>query len=282
VYAAVAMGAVFASAARAPLTSVASVIEMTGDYALTLPVMLAVAIAAATSRALSYGTIYTTKLLRRGQDVDRGGPWRAFADLTAGDAMRRSPPPFRYGYRMSLAPRALAPLRPERSKDQWVSARPPGRVPRRRYPRASHWRTLGQLAVYGRDGLPVLSGDGRQVRGWISNASVLQAVASQSGTPPGAAQLRGSRRWRPVASSRARCPATGYWSSPSGASQRRRAAHWAASACQRAASRRLSCATASSASLIPASPWQPATGSACSSRSRPPGRSAGILVKAVE
>ena len=40
-YAVVAMGAVFASAARAPLTSLASVVEMTGDFALTLPVMLA-------------------------------------------------------------------------------------------------------------------------------------------------------------------------------------------------------------------------------------------------
>ena len=49
-YAVVGMGAVFASAARAPLTSVASVVEMTGDFTLTLPVMLAVAIATATSR----------------------------------------------------------------------------------------------------------------------------------------------------------------------------------------------------------------------------------------
>src|SRR6202012_6186018 len=62
-YAVVAMGAVFAAAARAPLTSVASVVELTGDYTLTLPVMLAVAIATATSRAVSYGTLYTTQLL---------------------------------------------------------------------------------------------------------------------------------------------------------------------------------------------------------------------------
>ena len=80
----------FASAARAPLTSVASVVEMTGDYTLTLPVMLAVAIATASSRALSYGTIYTTKLLRRGYDIDRATPWRAVGDLTAADAMRPS------------------------------------------------------------------------------------------------------------------------------------------------------------------------------------------------
>src|SRR5579875_3008305 len=80
-YAVVAMGAVFASAAGAPLTAMASVVEMTGDYVLTLPVMLAVGIAAALSRALSYGTIYTTKLLRRGDDVDRAVPWRALQDL---------------------------------------------------------------------------------------------------------------------------------------------------------------------------------------------------------
>ena len=92
-YAVVAMGAVFASAARAPLTSLASVVEMTGDFALTLPVMLAVAIASTISRALSYGTIYTTKLLRRGTDIDRATPWRALADLKIADAMR----PFRNG-----------------------------------------------------------------------------------------------------------------------------------------------------------------------------------------
>ena len=92
-YAVVAMGAVFASAARAPLTSLASVVEMTGDFALTLPVMLAVAIASTLSRALSYGTIYTTKLLRRGTDIDRTTPWRALADLKIADAMRPFRPP---------------------------------------------------------------------------------------------------------------------------------------------------------------------------------------------
>jgi hypothetical protein len=44
--------------------------------------------------------------------------------------------------------------------------------------------TLRQLAAYGRDGLPVLSGDGRLVEGWITNASVLDAVAGQIGSSP--------------------------------------------------------------------------------------------------
>ncbi len=92
-YAVVAMGAVFASAARAPLTSLASVVEMTGDFTLTLPVMLAVAIATLVSRSLSYGTIYTTKLLRRGTDIDRAPSADPFEKLTAADAMRPFRPP---------------------------------------------------------------------------------------------------------------------------------------------------------------------------------------------
>ena len=40
-YAVVAMGGVFAAAAQAPLTAIASVAEMTGNFTLTLPIMLA-------------------------------------------------------------------------------------------------------------------------------------------------------------------------------------------------------------------------------------------------
>jgi len=70
VYAAVGMAGVFGSSTRAPLTALASVVEMTGDYTLTLPVMLTVGLATVVSRSISYGTIYTTKLLRRGQDIE--------------------------------------------------------------------------------------------------------------------------------------------------------------------------------------------------------------------
>jgi CIC family chloride channel protein len=70
IYGVIAMGAVFAAAAQAPLTSIASVVEMTGNYGLMLPVMLAVAVATGLTGRLSYGTIYTRKLLRRGIDID--------------------------------------------------------------------------------------------------------------------------------------------------------------------------------------------------------------------
>ncbi len=185
-YAVVAMGAVFASAARAPLTAVASVVEMTGDYTLTLPVMLAIAIATATSRALSYGTIYTTKLLRRGYDIDRATRWRAFGDLKAADAMRPFPAPL-------TVPGGLhgGTSRPDADAGPGIHgpAPLPGPVTYHSDPQAvfadeSLGLTLRQLAAYGRDGLPVLSADRRHVQGWITNDSVLQAVAREIGTLP--------------------------------------------------------------------------------------------------
>jgi chloride channel protein, CIC family len=175
-YAVVAMGAVFTAAARAPLTSVASVVEMSGDYTLTLPVMLAVAIATATSRLLSYGSIYTTKLLRRGSDIDRAAPWRAFGDLRAADVMRPLTVPLAAAAGTGTGPAA------DRAAAGLLATDP--REPQAVYAGESLAQTLRQLRVYGRDGLPVLSGDGGQVQGWITNASVLQAVAREIGSQP--------------------------------------------------------------------------------------------------
>ncbi len=179
-YAVVAMGAVFASAARAPLTSLASVVEMTGDFSLTLPVMLAVAIASTVSRAMSYGTIYTTKLLRRGIDIDRTTPWRALSDLKITDAMRPFRPP------LSVPPRNPAAGDGNGAAADW--ARLAGPVSYQQDPQAvfateSLAQTLRQLEVYGRDGLPVLSPDGQHVEGWVTSAGVLRAIARQISSP---------------------------------------------------------------------------------------------------
>ena len=82
------MGGVFAAAAQAPLTAIASVAEMTGNFTLTLPIMLASGIASALSKRLTYGSIYTTKLLRRGIDIERPRPTGALQRLTVEDAMQ--------------------------------------------------------------------------------------------------------------------------------------------------------------------------------------------------
>jgi CIC family chloride channel protein len=172
-YAVVAMGAVFTSAARAPLTSLASVVELTGDFTLTLPVMLAVAIATIVSRMLSYGTIYTTKLLRRGIDVDWAAPWRAFGDLKVREAMQ----PLR-------TPLPIADRQPGEGDGQGPSSSLPGPVTREYDPQIlfsneSVAQALRQLDVYGHDGLLVLSPDGQQILGWVTGEGVLRAIAHQ-------------------------------------------------------------------------------------------------------
>jgi chloride channel protein, CIC family len=177
-YAVVAMGAVFTSAARAPLTSLASVLEMTGDFSLTLPVMLAVAIATTVSRALSYGTIYTTKLLRRGTDIDRAAPWRAVADLKVTDVMR----PFQPTLPVPPDSKAAELAGQDGAAGRQDGTALPGPVAYRHDVQAlfaseSLGQALRQLAVYGRDGLPVVSPDERQLEGWVTSAGVLQALA---------------------------------------------------------------------------------------------------------
>ncbi|MFD7919453.1 chloride channel protein [Streptomyces sp. NPDC059740] len=69
-YALVGMGAVFAGAARAPITAVVILFELTGQYSIILPLMLAIVLATLTSRLLSRDTVYTLKLRRRGIDLD--------------------------------------------------------------------------------------------------------------------------------------------------------------------------------------------------------------------
>ena len=68
-YALVGMGAVFAGAARAPITAVIILFELTGEYTIILPLMLAIVLATEVSHWLSRDSIYTLKLRRRGIDV---------------------------------------------------------------------------------------------------------------------------------------------------------------------------------------------------------------------
>jgi len=71
-YGLVGMGAALAGATRASITAVIMLFELTGQYTIILPLMVAVALAAGTSHLLSKQTIYTQKLWRRGVDIERG------------------------------------------------------------------------------------------------------------------------------------------------------------------------------------------------------------------
>lgn len=71
-YAIVGMGAVFAGAAHAPVTAILILFEMTGDYRIILPLMVAAVISALLAGRLSADSIYTLKLRRRGVKISSG------------------------------------------------------------------------------------------------------------------------------------------------------------------------------------------------------------------
>ena len=214
-YAAVAMGAVFTAAARAPRTSLASVVEMTGDFSLTLPVMLAVGIATGVSRLLSYGTIYTAKLLRRGIDIDRPRPAHAFGGMTVTEVMQPLPTPLQ----VAAGHGSTGDSGSAADGGAGLAALP-GTITYQRQPQAvcaseSLGQALRQLEIYGRDGLPVLSPDGQEIQGWLTHASALRALARQFfSTQREAPPAQGADQWArpdPAAARRAAADAlAGY------------------------------------------------------------------------
>ena len=68
-YALIGMGAVFAGAARAPITAVVIMFELTGEYTIILPLMVAIVLATGVSHFVTRDTVYTLKLRRRGVDL---------------------------------------------------------------------------------------------------------------------------------------------------------------------------------------------------------------------
>ncbi|WP_402465133.1 chloride channel protein [Isoptericola aurantiacus] len=92
-FAVVGMGAVFAGTARAPLTAVVMLFELTGEYSIILPLMLAVALAAGVSHLLmSRDTVYTLKLRRRGIELDEHPADKSLASRSVREAMEAAPP----------------------------------------------------------------------------------------------------------------------------------------------------------------------------------------------
>jgi CIC family chloride channel protein len=91
-YGMVGMAAVFAAAARAPVTSIIMLFEMTGDYAIILPVMTAVVISTTVARGFNQENIYTIRLLRQGIDIHREEVADVMRTITVGETMTRDFP----------------------------------------------------------------------------------------------------------------------------------------------------------------------------------------------
>jgi CIC family chloride channel protein len=136
-YGLVGMGAVFAGAARAPITAVIIVFELTGEYSIILPLMFAIVLATGMSTFLSSDTIYTLKLRRRGIDLTRGRGANFMQLLLVRDAMHE--------------PASLLG------------------------PSASLNDVIEELARVGADALPVLDHEGRY-RGTVTLHAVEQAM----------------------------------------------------------------------------------------------------------
>lgn len=84
-FAIVGMAATFAAVARAPLTSILIVFEITGDYGLVLPLMLAAALATLLGDRIHPQSIYTMSLARQGITLTRRGEVDVLDTVPAGD-----------------------------------------------------------------------------------------------------------------------------------------------------------------------------------------------------
>ena len=91
-YALVGMAALFAGATRAPITSFLILFEMTRDYAIILPLLLAVVTSTLLSRVLSRETIYTLKLTGRGITMRPPEEAEFLSGVTVGEVMTRNCP----------------------------------------------------------------------------------------------------------------------------------------------------------------------------------------------
>ena len=107
IYGVVGMGAAFAAASRAPLTAVFIIIEMTRQYSLILPMMLAVGIATGISLFMTRSTIYTQKLHRRGDRLSDPVSDTLLGRSTASDLMHEPPQLLSQELTLAQAERAL-------------------------------------------------------------------------------------------------------------------------------------------------------------------------------
>lgn len=87
-YALVGMAAVAAAAAHAPITMSIMVFELTNDYKIIAPLLLAASVSAIVAKGLQRESIYTLRLARRGVRLDRGLEAMIMHDLRVEDVMR--------------------------------------------------------------------------------------------------------------------------------------------------------------------------------------------------
>lgn len=88
-YALVGMGAFFAATVRGPITAIILLFEMTRNYNLILPLMIAVTISIFLAGAFSRESIYTMRLVRRGIDIHQKEEVDILKSIQVKDVMKR-------------------------------------------------------------------------------------------------------------------------------------------------------------------------------------------------
>lgn len=89
-YAIVGMGAVVAASTAAPITGILLVFEMTNDYQIVLPLMLATVVANLVARRIEPDSLYSGWLRRRGERLQHGADRDVMAGLRVADAYDRT------------------------------------------------------------------------------------------------------------------------------------------------------------------------------------------------
>jgi CIC family chloride channel protein len=88
-FAMVGMGAMVGGGTGAVMTAVTMIFEMTRDYSIVMPMIVAVAMSTGARRLLSHETIYTLKLVRRGRAIPKARHANMFLVRPARDVMDR-------------------------------------------------------------------------------------------------------------------------------------------------------------------------------------------------
>jgi CIC family chloride channel protein len=106
-YGLVAMAAVFAAAAEAPITSIVIVFEMSDNYTIILPLMVCTVLASLVGRRLVGGTVYELKLIRRGIDWVRARRPGDLRHVRLSSVVRTSDPTANVGDRIEDVARTI-------------------------------------------------------------------------------------------------------------------------------------------------------------------------------
>lgn len=106
-FAMVGMAAVLAGAVRAPLTATLLLFEMTNDYRIILPLMLAVMVSLLVSQRLQKDSVYTLALARLGIRLRRGRDIEVLQGITVAEVMSARPPVLRLSMPLPEAQKLL-------------------------------------------------------------------------------------------------------------------------------------------------------------------------------